>query len=151
MAYKGKYKPKNPDKYVGDPSNIIYRSLWERKFMVYCDTNVNIVKWASEELAIPYVSPMDNRHHRYFPDFWIKVKNKQGKIDTILIEVKPKKQCSPPDPKNKYNTPTGRVSTRFLKEAKTFAINQAKWKAAKEFCDDRKWQFKVLTEKELQV
>jgi hypothetical protein len=151
MAYKGKYKPKNPEKYVGDPSNIIYRSLWERKFMVYCDNNVNIIKWASEEIAIPYVSPMDNRHHRYFPDFWIKVKNKQGKIDVILIEVKPKKQVKPPDPKNKYNTPSGRVSTRFLKEVKTYAVNQAKWAAAKEFCDDRKWKFQILTEKELQV
>jgi hypothetical protein len=151
MAYKGKYTPKHPEKYIGDVKKIIYRSLWERKFMVYCDTNVNVLEWGSEELAIPYISPVDNRHHRYYPDFWIKVRNKNNRTEVILIEVKPKKQLTPPDIKNKYNTPSGRVSTRFIKEVKTYAVNQAKWEAAKEFCDDRKWKFQILTEKELQV
>ena len=151
MAYKGRYTPENPKKYIGKVDNIIYRSLWERKFMVYCDKNDNVIEWGSEELAIPYISPVDNRHHRYYPDFWIKVRTREGKLQTILIEVKPKKQLTPPDPKSKYNTPSGRVSTRFIKEVKTYAVNQAKWKAAKEFCDDRKWKFQILTEKELRV
>ncbi len=85
MSYKGKYKPSYPKKYKGDPTNIIYRSLWERKFMVYCDNNENILEWGSEEFFIPYISPVDRRVHRYFPDFMIKVKE-HGKqlIDTIL-------------------------------------------------------------------
>ena len=80
MSYKGKYYPSFPRKYKGDPTNIVYRSLWERKFMVYCDKNQNILEWASEEIAIPYRSPIDNRVHRYFPDFYMKVKETNGKI-----------------------------------------------------------------------
>ena len=90
MSYKGKYQPSNPKKYKGDPTNIIYRSLWERKFMVYCDSNQNILEWGSEELALPYRSPIDNKIHRYFPDFYIKVKESTGQIKKYLIEIKPK-------------------------------------------------------------
>ena len=96
MSYKGKYYPSFPRKYKGDPTNIIYRSLWERKFMVYCDKNQNILEWASEEIAIPYRSPIDNRVHRYFPDFYMKVKETNGKIKNYVIEVKPAKQTIPP-------------------------------------------------------
>ena len=96
MSYKGKYYPSFPRKYKGDPTNIIYRSLWERKFMVYCDKNQNILEWASEEIAIPYRSPIDNRVHRYFPDFYMKVKETNGKIKNYVIEVKPAKQTKPP-------------------------------------------------------
>ena len=92
MAYKGKYYPSFPRKYKGDPTNIIYRSLWERKFMVYCDKNTKILEWGSEEIALPYISPHDNRIHRYFPDFYIKVQESTGRIKRYLIEVKPKKQ-----------------------------------------------------------
>ena len=74
MSYKGRYIPTNPKKYKGDPQNIIYRSLWERKFMVYCDTNDSVIEWGSEEVIIPYLSPWDGRMHRYFPDFYIKIK-----------------------------------------------------------------------------
>ena len=102
MSYKGKYYPSFPRKYKGDPTNIIYRSLWERKFMVYCDKNQNILEWASEEIAIPYRSPIDNRVHRYFPDFYMKVKETNGKIKNYVIEVKPAKQTKPPvKPKDK--------------------------------------------------
>ena len=80
MAYKGKYKVKNPSKYVGAVDNVVYRSSWERRFMVYADTNPNVVKWNSEGLVIPYVSPVDGKVHRYFPDFWIEVKDEKGKI-----------------------------------------------------------------------
>ena len=96
MSYKGKYKPRCPYKYKGDPTNIIYRSLWELKFKKYCDTTPSILKWSSEEIAIPYKSPVDNRVHRYFPDFYVKVRESSGKIVHKLIEVKPSKQTVPP-------------------------------------------------------
>ena len=144
MSYKGKYYPSFPRKYKGDPTNIIYRSLWERKFMVYCDKNQNILEWASEEIAIPYRSPIDNRVHRYFPDFYMKVKETNGKIKNYVIEVKPAKQTKPPaKPK--------RQTKGYIREAYEYARNQAKWKMAKEFCADRQWVFKVVTEKELGV
>ena len=142
MSYKGKYYPSFPRKYKGDPTNIVYRSLWERKFMVYCDKNQNILEWASEEIAIPYRSPIDNRVHRYFPDFYMKVKETNGKIKNYMIEVKPAKQTIPPKkPK--------RQTKGYIREAYEYAKNQAKWKMAKEYCADRQWEFKVVTEKEL--
>ena len=144
MAYRGKYYPSHPKKYKGDPTNIIYRSLWERKFMVYCDKNTNILEWASEEIAIPYRSPIDNRVHRYFPDFYMKVKEFNGKIKRYVIEVKPAKQTKPPaKPK--------RQTKGYIREAYEYAKNQAKWKMAREFCADRQWEFKVVTEKELGI
>ena len=144
MSYKGKYYTSFPRKYKGDPTNIIYRSLWERKFMVYCDKNQNILEWASEEIAIPYRSPIDNRVHRYFPDFYMKVKETNGKIKNYVIEVKPAKQTKPPKkPK--------RQTKGYIREAYEYAKNQAKWKMAKEFCADRQWEFKVVTEKELGI
>ena len=144
MSYKGKYYPSFPRKYKGDPTNIIYRSLWERKFMVYCDKNQNILEWASEEIAIPYRSPIDNRVHRYFPDFYMKVKETNGKIKNYVIEVKPAKQTKPP-------TKPKRQTKGYIREAYEYAKNQAKWKMAKEFCADRQWVFKVVTEKELGI
>ena len=144
MTYKGKYIPKNPKKYKGNPSQIIYRSLWERKFMVYCDKNENILEWQSEEFCIPYRSPIDNKIHRYFPDFFIKYRDTSGRIKSSLIEVKPLRQCSPP-PKPKRQT------KKYLSEAYEYAKNQAKWEAAREFCRDRMWEFKVMTEKELGI
>ena len=144
MSYKGKYYPSYPRKYKGDPTNIIYRSLWERKFMVYCDKNDNILEWASEEIAIPYRSPVDNRVHRYFPEFYMKVKERGGKIKRYEIEVKPAKQTKPPvKPK--------RQTKGYIREAYEYAKNQAKWKMAREFCADRQWEFKVVTEKELGI
>lgn len=149
MAYKGRYSPQNPQKYKGDPTKIIYRSLWERKFMIYCDTNANVLEWASEEVIIPYRDPTSGKNRKYYPDFWVKYVDKEGKIAVRLIEVKPKRQLLEPDPKKKYNTPTGRLSTKYVNEVKTYAINQAKFNAAREFCLDRKWQFQILTEDHL--
>ena len=144
MAYKGKYYPSFPRKYKGDPTNIIYRSLWERKFMVYCDKNNKILEWGSEEIALPYISPHDSRIHRYFPDFYIKVQENTGKIKRYLIEVKPLKQTvKPMKPK--------RQTKGYIREAFEYARNQAKWKAAREYCADRLWEFKVITEKELDI
>jgi len=144
MAYKGKYKVRCPYKYKGDPTKVIYRSLWELKFMKYCDSNINILEWGSEEMYVWYRSPVDNRPHRYFPDFYIKAKESNGKIKKYIIEVKPKKQTAPPaKPK--------RQTKGYLREAFEYARNQAKWKAANEWCIDRGFEFKVLTEKELGI
>jgi len=144
MAYKGKYQPSHPRKYKGDPTNITFRSLWERKFMVYCDKNSNILEWNSEEIIIPYISPVDGKPHRYFPDFYMKVKESNGQIKRYVIEVKPLKQCSPPKkPK--------RQTKGYIREAYEYAKNQAKWKEAREWCADRQFEFKVVTEKELGI
>lgn len=144
MAYKGKYQPSFPEKYKGNPTNIVYRSLWERKFMVYCDKNENVLEWGSEEIALPYRSPVDGRIHRYFPDFYIKVKESNGNIKKYLIEVKPKKQTVKP------KTPK-RQTKGYIREVYEYAKNMAKWESAKEFCKDRNWEFKVLTEDELGI
>ena len=144
MAYKGKYQPRCPYKYKGDPTNIIYRSLWERKFMQYCDSNTNILEWGSEEIVLPYISPIDNRVHRYFPDFYIKVKENNGKIKKYIIEIKPKRQCMEPKVQQKK-------TKGYIYEVYEYVRNQAKWKAAEEWCKDRKWEFKVLTENELGI
>ena len=143
MSYKGKYQPRFPSKYKGNPTKIIYRSLWERKFMQYCDFSNNILEWASEEISIPYRSPIDRRVHKYFPDFYIKVKESGGKIKKYLIEIKPKRQTKPPVKKSSKKA--------YIYEADEYAKNQAKWKMAKEFCKDRLWEFKVMTEKELGI
>jgi hypothetical protein len=144
MSYKGKFTPKNPKKYVGDVNNIIYRSLWERKFLIYCDTNQNIIEYASEEIIVGYISPLDNRPHRYFPDFYIKVKESTGQIKKYLIEIKPKKQTVEPEKKK-------RVTKGYLYEVMEYAKNQAKWSAARNFCKDNGWEFKILTEAELGI
>jgi hypothetical protein len=144
MSYKGIYKPSFPEKYIGNYNNIIYRSLWERKFMYWCDHNENIMKWSSEEISIPYISPLDNRIHRYYPDFYIKYKTTEGEIKESLIEVKPKKQLKQPKVGKK-------ISQKQIYEVKEYAKNQAKWKAAEEFCADRRWTFQVLTEDNLGI
>ncbi len=145
MAYKGKYTPQNPSKYKGNPSQIIYRSLWERKFMVYCDTNKSIIEWGSEELIIPYLSPWDGRIHRYFPDFYIKVKQHDDTIKKFIIEVKPKAQCKPP------TTTPKRKTKRWFEEVKTWGVNQSKWKYAVEWCNQNNMEFKILTEEHLNI
>ena len=130
--------PKNPQKYSGDPSAIVARSSWEVRFMNWCDMNSNVVKWASEELPIPYMSPVDGKPHRYFPDFIIKVKQKDGSIKTVMVEVKPHKETQPPTPcRNK------RV---LMEQTATYMVNQAKWRAAEDFCRKKGWEFTVVTE-----
>jgi hypothetical protein len=144
MSYKGKFRPKFPEKYKGDPTNIIYRSLWERNCMIYFDQNPNVLNWSSEEIIIPYKSPIDGKWHRYFPDFVIKVRNKYNQTETYVIEVKPYKETKEPEIKK-------RITKQYLYEVQTWGINSAKWNAAKEFCDDRKWKFKIITERELKI
>ena len=145
MSYNGKYYPRYPKKYKGDPTNIVYRSLWERKFMNYCDLTENVSEWQSEEFWIPYRSPIDNRVHRYFPDFYIKYKDSSGKRRSVVIEVKPKSQTKMPPQNPKKRTKSWAYSVR------TYAVNQAKWKAAREFCKDRNIEFIIMTEHELGI
>ena len=144
MAYSGRYRVKNPKKYKGDPRMIIYRSLWELKFMKWCDTHNHILEWGSEEIVVPYRSPLDGRVHRYFPDFYIKVKNKNGILKKYIIEIKPKKQTlEPKKPKRK--------TKNYISEVTTYVTNQAKWEAAREWCLDRGLEFLILTEEHLNV
>jgi len=148
--YQGRFKPKNPKKYMGDPTNIIYRSGWEFKLMRYLDAHPDVLEWGSEELIVPYRSPIDGRMHRYFPDFLVKQINRDKRKATVLIEVKPKAQTVPPDI-SKKNTSTGKLSRRYINEVKTWGINQAKWQAAEEFCKDRGWKFQIMHEGHLGV
>ena len=141
MTYKGKYKPRNLNKYQGDATNVVYRSSWELKFMKYCDNNPSILEWGSEEFFIPYLSPIDNRVHRYFPDFSVKVKDKNGKKVKYIIEVKPKHQTTPPKlPKSGRKTPT------YKRQLLEFVRNQCKWSAMTGECESRGWNFSLLTE-----
>lgn len=141
---KGIFTPKNPLKYRGNPTRIVFRSSWELKIMKYFDLNENIIEWSSEEFWIPYRSPMDNKIHRYFPDFKIKVKDKYGNVTTKVIEIKPKNQTTPPQKKS-------RITKSYLREVATWGINSEKWKSAVEYCSDRNWEFLILTEKELGI
>jgi hypothetical protein len=138
MFHKRKFIPIFPEKYTGDPTNIIMRSSWETRFASWCDKNPSVLKWSSEETIIPYKCPTDNRIHRYFVDFKITVTT--GK--TYLIEVKPKTQTQPP-------IYPGKRTQRYLQESLAFMKNQAKWEAANEFAKDRGWEFKIITEHEL--
>jgi len=149
LAYNGRFRPKNPQKYKGDPTRVYYRSTWELKLMRKFDEHPDIIEWQSEEIAIPYMNPVKGKTSRYFPDFVIKKKVAEDKYQVIMIEVKPKKQTAAPDLANKYKTPTGRVSRRFLNEAATYAINEAKWKAAQRYCNERGWIFTLMTETEI--
>ncbi len=144
MAYRGRYKPLHPEKYTGNPTKIIYRSLWERRFMNYCDKNKNILEWGSEEISLPYRSPLDGKIHRYFPDFYIKIRENNGSVQKYIIEVKPKKQTIEPKVQRKK-------TKGYIFEVTEWARNQAKWKVAEEYCDDRRWKFKIITEDELGI
>ena len=138
MSYKGRFKPQNSKKYKGDPSNIIYRSTWELRVMKYLDTQPKVEWWASEEMFVRYRSPIDEKIHRYYPDFVVKTKEK-----TFMLEVKPFHQTQKPKQKRK--------TKKFLQEAATYAVNQQKWRAADIFCQEHGWLFKLVTEKDLGI
>lgn len=144
MFHKRKYKPIHPEKYIGDPTNIVMRSSWETKFALWCDKNSAVLNWSSEETIVPYVSPVDNRAHRYFIDFKIKIKTKDGSIKTYLVEVKPDAQTRPP-------IPPSRKTRRYIQEVMTWGVNEAKWKAATTYANDRQWDFIILTEYHLGI
>ena len=137
-SYRGLYRPTNPKKYVGNTKQIVYRSLLERRFMRYCDLNEDILYWASEELPVRYYSPLDKKYHRYFPDFVVKTVNDEK----FMIEIKPSRQVAKPKPPKKKTKSYMRESFEYIK-------NQAKWQAAKSYCDDKGMKFKLITEKDL--
>ena len=139
---QGFFRPKNPEKYRGDPTNIVYRSGWEKKLMGWLDDNLNVISWSSEEIVIPYISPIDNRPHRYFVDFYVEAKGRDGSVKKMLLEVKPRAQTEEPKKQS-------RKTKRYINEVVTYGINQAKWNAAKDFCENRGWEFKLVTESEL--
>jgi hypothetical protein len=141
-TFKGRYRVKNPSKYKGDIHTVVYRSLWELRFMKWCDDTESILEWGSETVVIPYISPLDRKVHRYFVDFFVKVKNRNEEIQKYLIEIKPEKFTKPPEiPKKK--------TKKFIDEVLQFGVNDAKWKAAFEYCKDRNLKFMILTEKDL--
>ncbi len=139
---QGYFQPKNPEKYKGDATNIVYRSSWELSFCQFLDGNPNILEWSSEEVVVPYLKPTTGRVHRYFPDYWIKYKNKSGQEVQELIEVKPEAQTRQP-------TTRGKRRKQQVYESLTYAINVAKWKAATQFCDKYGMKFRILTENQL--
>jgi hypothetical protein len=134
MAYKGRYKVKNPSKYRGNPTQVIFRSLWERQVFRWCDENSSVLQWSSEEIIIPYRCKTDNKLHRYYPDVYIKTKNGE-----YLIEIKPKKETVPPRDRSKK-------TKKYLNEVMTYIKNTSKWDAAKEYCADRGFIFDIWTE-----
>lgn len=136
LGTKGKFIPKNPSKYLGDVSNIIFRSRWELTFMQFCDSNVNILQWGSEEIKIPYVKPTTQKIHHYYPDFFIIYRNAKGETVKELIEIKPKKEAV-----------LDKKSSVYDKVA--IVVNHAKWEAARQFCSRHGLSFRVLTEDSL--
>ena len=135
MAYRTQFFPQNKQKYVGDSQKIICRSLWERTVCKFCDDHPSIIKWSSEEIAIPYFHPIDNRVRNYYPDFLIQFQQKE-KLCLWMDEVKPKKQTMLKENASKN-------------EKYTWVVNNAKWEAAKTYCTKNNIEFKLLTEKEL--
>jgi len=143
MPYKTKYIPKNSTKYIGDVDKIICRSLWERKFCKFLDENQNVIRWSFETLKIPYVSSIDNKVHVYLPDFIVEKQNKDGIIETLVVEIKPFKQTQKPSAGKRKSKKS------LINENITYTINTNKWEAAKKFCQKHSWKFVILTEKEL--
>ena len=143
IKYKGKYTPEHPAKYMGDSSNIVYRSMWERRCMKYFDVNPSVLQWASEEISIPYYDSMTKKVRKYFPDFLIKVKTVNGEDKTHLIEVKPSKDLRPPVGGR------GKKKSTVLYEMKSYRMNRDKFASARKWCDERGIIFDVWTEKHL--
>jgi hypothetical protein len=141
---QGIFLPKNPKKYRGDYTNIVYRSSWEKRFMNWLDLNSSVICWSSEEVVIPYRDPLKKHPRRYFVDFYMEVLTKDNIIKKYLIEIKPKYQTKEPEKKNG-------VTRNYINEVITFGVNQAKWKAAEEYCKRRGWEFKVMTEDDLGI
>lgn len=140
------YRPRNIEKYKGDPTNITLRSSWEFRMAYWCDMTPDVIAWGSETIVVPYTSPIDGNVHRYFVDFWVKVKDSLGDVTTYLVEIKPNVQCKPPK-----GVRGRRTRERVLEETKTYAINQAKWAAATEYAKRRGWRFIVLDENALGI
>tara|TARA_B100001113_G_scaffold202257_1_gene165770 strand:- start:39 stop:500 length:462 start_codon:yes stop_codon:yes gene_type:complete len=141
--YTGIYKPLNIKKYKGNVNNIIYRSSWEKRFMIYCDKNPNVVEWGSEEIIIWYRS-IDNRPHRYYPDFYMKVRLADKSLKKFVVEIKPKKQTRKPKKPQ-------RQSRVYKNAVLTYERNMRKWSTAHAWCEKRDMNFIILTEDHLKT
>ena len=139
--HQGQFKPKHPEKYVGDVNGIVFRSGWERKFCIWADTNPRIIHWNSEEVKIPYVSKMDNRVHTYYVDAMIEYQDKDGTLKKCLIEIKPFSQTQPPV--------KGKNMNSYLYAVEQYTKNISKWKYAQEYCNKNNMKFQIITEREL--
>lgn len=139
----GYYTPTNPEKYVGDVTKIVYRSSWELKAFRFFDNNVKVIRWSSEEVRIPYVSPLDQRIHTYYPDCYVEYINVKGEVVQEIVEIKPAAQTKPPMKSRGKRTKT------LLYEQATFAVNAAKWEAAIKWCSERGYKFRIVTEHSL--
>lgn len=144
-TYSGRYNPKNVQKYRGDPTQIAWRSLWELKCMKVLDMTDAVIEWSSEEIIIPYVLEIDGKVHRYFPDFWAKVKTKNGTVQEYLLELKPHHETI--EPIMEMTQKRKKPSKSYLNKIETYVKNRNKWDAAKKFCQKRNWKFLILTEK----
>ena len=142
VTLKGRYRPLFPDKYKGDPANIWFRSSWERDVMQWLDRRTDVVWWMSEERCVWYRNPVTKKNARYFPDFIVCYERNGIKYEE-MIEVKPQRHVDGPNPKPKRKT------KNWMNEVKTYAINQAKWRAAETYCEDRGMNFRLLTEKNI--
>jgi hypothetical protein len=140
---QGYFKPAFPEKYVGDTSQIIFRSSWEFKFLKWCDHSPTVIKYSSEPVGIPYYSPLDKRGHTYYVDFYIVTKDNSGKEQSWLIEVKPDKYTKPPTAPARM---TDKQTASYVYAAKQYIVNQAKFEAAKEFASVRGLKFGIITE-----
>jgi len=132
--YKGKFRPKNPSKYRGDYTKIVYRSLWERQVFRWCDEQSSVNSWSSEEDIIPYRCKTDGKLHRYFCD--LRITFTSGKV--YVIEIKPKAQTV--EPKRRRKSP------KYIREVMTYAKNISKWEAAEKWAKDRGYVFEIWTE-----
>lgn len=141
---KGVFRPNNPEKYKGNPTNIVYLSSWELKFMIDLDKNPDVISWSSEEQPVSYKNPVTGRLCRYYPDFWMKWKDKKGVIKEAVVELKPFNQTVQP-------VQGTQKKATFAKQVMTYAVNQAKWEAARHYCEKKQMQFLLLTENELGV
>jgi hypothetical protein len=136
---QGVFKPTNRNKFIG--TEAIYRSGLELKFMRFCDTNDNVLKWGSENIVIPYFYPLDKKYHRYYVDNFVVIR--EGDIiKRYLVEIKPSKQTLPPNTKYKKKEHLLYEQTQYIK-------NQSKWQAAKEYCKNKNIEFIIITEKDL--
>jgi hypothetical protein len=140
---QGYFKPAFPEKYVGDPTQIIFRSSWEFKFLKWCDHSPTVIKYSSEPVGIPYYSPLDKRGHTYYIDFYVVTKDNDGREQSWLIEVKPDKYTKPPTAPARM---TDKQTASYVYAAKQYIVNQAKFEAAKEFASVRGLKFGIITE-----
>ena len=140
---QGYFKPKNPAKYRGDSSAIIYRSSWELKFLQYCDNNSLIIEYVAEPIAINYFNPLLKKTSKYWIDCWMKTKNTDGSVTDWLIEVKPNKYLSPPKPPQRLSE---KAALNYARHAKAYVVNSAKFDAAKAYAFKNKMKFGIITE-----